>query len=163
MAGSFSMGLRRLTNRTEGVSEDLQHCMSFEDYADAIEQAHAEGNAPRLNAHFRPQHLSCPVPGGADLGQTPTFAGLVAEASGLLKSLHNFGFKRASGYAVQHTHITPRGDWEPSQAVVDKLCRISRDEYIATQLPLPEFCMGVLSKQRGDANAQGQVRVLQKA
>jgi hypothetical protein len=152
MAGSFSMGLRRLTGRMAGVSIDLQHCMFFDEYVDALEQMHRQGNASLLNMHFKPQHMACPVPGGDDLAEAPTFVGTIHDMPTLMRGLHNFGFKSdGPALTVERTHVTPRGDWVPSAAAMAKLCRISKEEYEVTNLPIPAACVEVLGKRPIDA------------
>ena len=76
-------------------------CMSYDEYVHALTAVHRKGLQPYLNPHFKPQHLSCPIP-----ARSPSIVVDLPLASRILSRLKGYGFHRVT---IPHMHATPRG------------------------------------------------------
>ena len=73
-------------------------CLTFEEYLYALEEVHRLGQQHKLNPHFRPQHLSCPM-----RKDVPTIAFDVSQIA-TLNQLRGFRLRRAPLLRVHATH-----------------------------------------------------------
>ena len=77
-----------------------KNCMSFDEYVYALERVWRANKQSRLGEHFRPQHISCPVPIG-----TPTLVFDISDANAFLASLRGFELHQVK---IPRMHSTPR-------------------------------------------------------